>query len=113
MKNKDGFIIGLLGIVAGLLLVLIFQVKSTPVSQGQATASKAGDILMATAQTGGGSGCTCWIYDTKTQKLAVYMMKGTQLSGLAGVRLCSYDFNLNEFPKQRPSIEQVKKIKKD
>ena len=111
MKSKDGLIIGLLGIVAGLLLVLIFQVQSSPDAVGQTAAAKEGKILLATGTSGGGSGCSCWIYDTESQKLAVYILKGTQLSGLAGVRLCSYDFNLNEYPRQRPSIEDVKKIK--
>lgn len=107
MKNKTNLIIGLLGLIAGLLIVLTFQTTSTPDALGQTSSTSAnGPILMATS-TYAGNGCACWIYDSANKKLVVYGVKSTNLSGLIGARACMYDFQLNEYPRQKPGVMEV------
>ncbi len=107
MKKKDVLIISLLSVTAVLLVVLTFQLNSPAPAEGQTAGAGAGNYIIATGVYGGNGSC-CWIFDAQNQKLVVYGITGTQLRGLVGARLCTYDFKLNEYPKQRPGVGEAK-----
>lgn len=115
MKAKDSLIVVLLGVVATLLLVLVFQVQSSPKAQGQAAASSgvgAGRFIMATSTSG--TTPVCFIYDCDKQRLATYTVGGSGgLLRLGAVRTCKLDFKVLEYGRSVPAYRKMEsEIKK-
>jgi hypothetical protein len=112
MNRRSNVVIGLLGAIVGLLVVLMFQLQAVPGAQGQGAASGlSSEWLMATATTTGGK-AACFIFNTKDVKLGMYVSTGNTMA-LAGVRLCSFDMQLIQYPsRQSPSVQQIRDMVK-
>ena len=107
MKN-EGLLIGLLGVVAGLLVVMTIQLHSVPAARGQAAPGGDSGWLMATGDLAGSGSC-CWLFNTKDMKMGLYTTRGSSLS-VSAIRSCVYDFQLKQYGKgQKPSVEQMQK----
>ena len=105
MNRKDGFIVGLLGIIAGLLIVVTFQLSTAPGAQGQ-TQSSSGNIIMGTSVST--NNAVCFLYDTSQSRLAVYAMSGTSVK-LMAVRTTTTDFSVRYYGRTTPTEKELKK----
>jgi len=108
MNRNNAVVIGLLGAIVGLLVVLTFQLQTVPSAQGQTSSGVSSKWLMGTATTSGGQ-AACFLFNTEDMKLAMYQATG-RVFNYCGVRLCTYDFQLVQYPRNmRPSVEDIKK----
>ena len=105
MKQKDGMIVALLGVIAGLLIVLVFQFQSAPNAVGQTAAAKSDNYLMATSLAQ--STPVCFIYKCDVDKLAVYQVLGESLKLLAVRGFCTLDWSVKEYGKNIPDSKKM------
>ncbi len=108
MKQKDGMIVALLGVIAGLLIVLVFQLQSTPNAVGQTAAAKADKWAMATSVST--NAAVCFLFDAESMRLGAYtVMSGGNQFELVGVRQVTSEFSVQQFGKGvRPTVKQIK-----
>lgn len=108
MKQRDGIVVGLLGIVAGLLIVVLFQLQGAPGAAGQSAAATSPGWLMATS-TSQGVGVV-FLFDIEQKRLGTYVMKGPESLELIGTRTITQEFSVIEFGnRMKPSYEEIKK----
>jgi len=99
---------GIIGALVGSLVVMFLELPSPAPACGQSAASEASGWLMATGNLSSGASA-CFLFDTKNMKLGIYVLKSGHLE-VGAVRLCTYDFNFTQYPKdQKPSVAAMKK----
>lgn len=108
MKQRDGIVVGLLGVVAGLLIVVIFQLQGAPGAAGQTAAATGPGWLMATT-TSQGVGVV-FLFDIEQKRLGTYVMKGPESLELVGTRTINQEFGVRELGRMKPSYEEIKKM---
>jgi len=108
MKQRDGFVAGVLGVVAGLLIVVIFQLQGAPGAAGQTAAATSPAWLMATSTTQGAA--VVFLFDIDQKRLGTYVMKGPETLELVGTRTITQEFSAREYGRgMRPSYDEIKK----
>lgn len=115
MKNKQGFLVLILGIMIGANVVMgawVVSLWNKPMQTALgATADTNGNISIGTGRLQSrGESDALYIYDHESKKIAVYVSSGNRFELLA-VRDTTHDWKYVEFPAKghRPSVAEVKK----
>jgi hypothetical protein len=106
MISKETLTFVMRALIAGFLFALVLQPRSMPEARGQTAAAQDSGWLMATGNLAG-AGTVCFVFDTKTQHLGAYTMRGMQFK-FEAMRFCEYDFRLVQQGEQKPSVKEIK-----